>query len=117
MRTCLANLAISVAAVAAPALAFAQSTEGLTRAQVRADLVRVEQAGYRVSLGNDPHYPEDIEAAEAKIAAADARDVTTSAYGGTPESGTSAAGHTVPMHAPANSCVGPTSFCNPYFGS
>lgn len=48
--------------VSSPAVA------GETRAQVRADLIKVEKAGYdpfRVKYD----YPEDIEAAEAKIAA------------------------------------------------
>ncbi|MEK7927372.1 DUF4148 domain-containing protein, partial [Burkholderia contaminans] len=39
---------------------------------VRADLVRVERAGYR-PISNDPNYPEDIQAAEAKVAAQQAQ--------------------------------------------
>ncbi|AKM45577.1 purine nucleoside phosphorylase [Burkholderia contaminans] len=55
-------------ALSAPIVAFAQTTDhALTRADVRADLVRVEQAGYR-PISNDPNYPEDIQAAEAKVA-------------------------------------------------
>ena len=38
----------------------------LTRAQVRTELVRVEQAGYRP---DQVHYPASIQAAEAKAAA------------------------------------------------
>jgi hypothetical protein len=64
--------AIAIAAlITAPLAAFAQSTnQPLTRAEVRADLVRVEQAGF------DPtdrvHYPQNIQAAEARIAAENA---------------------------------------------
>jgi len=59
----------SLALVALPALAFAQSTPGpVTRAEVRADLIRVEKAGYN-PFGNDANYPVDIQAAEAKVAA------------------------------------------------
>lgn len=65
--------AIAIAAlITVPLAAFAQSTnqQPLTRAQVRADLVRVEQAGF------DPtdrvHYPQNIQAAEARIAAENA---------------------------------------------
>ncbi|MGH8778624.1 DUF4148 domain-containing protein [Paraburkholderia sp.] len=64
--------AIAIAAlITAPLAAFAQSTnQPLTRAEVRADLVRVEQAGF------DPtdrlHYPQNIQAAEARIAAQNA---------------------------------------------
>jgi len=55
-------------ALSAPIVAFAQTTDhALTRADVRADLVRVEKAGYR-PVGTDPYYPEDIQAAEAKVA-------------------------------------------------
>ncbi|WP_414439175.1 DUF4148 domain-containing protein [Burkholderia sp. 22PA0106] len=43
----------------------------LTRAQVRADLVRVEQAGFD-PLGETLDFPADIQAAEAKLAASDA---------------------------------------------
>ncbi|HHX4058747.1 MAG: DUF4148 domain-containing protein [Burkholderia contaminans] len=55
-------------ALSAPIVAFAQTTDhAVTRADVRADLVRVEKAGYR-PISNDPNYPEDIQAAEAKVA-------------------------------------------------
>ena len=59
-------------ALAAPAAAFAQSAgtaanAPVTRAQVIADLTRVEHAGYRPS-GDDPYYPEDIQRAESIVA-------------------------------------------------
>ena len=64
-----------VVSLAAPIASFAQSNQPLTRAEVRADLVRVEQVGF------DPndwmHYPENIQAAEARIAAQNAN----AAYG------------------------------------
>ncbi|GAB5094691.1 DUF4148 domain-containing protein [Caballeronia sp. LP006] len=60
----LARIAI-VTLAAAPLAAFAQS-EGLTRAQVRQDLVKVEQAGYNPSE-RDAFYPNDIQAAEQKV--------------------------------------------------
>ena len=56
--------------ISIPVFAFGQTpyaqpdSAPLTRAEVRAELVRLEQAGYR------PHrnqYPADIQAAEAKI--------------------------------------------------
>jgi hypothetical protein len=59
---------VLVAAVlCVPVIASAQQTNvGLTRAQVRAELVQLESAGY------NPHrqtvsYPADIQAAEAKV--------------------------------------------------
>src|SRR6202166_4306204 len=64
-------LTLAVSALASPALTFAQTTsDQLTRAQVRADIVRVEQAGYRPGSG-DNDYPVEIQAAEAKIAEQD----------------------------------------------
>lgn len=60
-------------ALSAPIVAFAKTADGMvTRADVRADLVRVERAGYR-PISNDPNYPEDIQAAEAKVAAQQAQ--------------------------------------------
>jgi len=62
--------AVAVALVlAAPAVSFAQSNGPVTRAQVRAELVQLEKAGYRPAAGRDPYYPTDIQAAEARVAA------------------------------------------------
>jgi len=63
--------AVAVAAVVAvPALSFAQSVQSnqpLTRAEVRSQLEQLEQAGYRPNA-NDPYYPNDLQAAEARVA-------------------------------------------------
>lgn len=82
-------------ALAAPAFAFAQSTNApttgpVTRAEVKADLVRVEQAGYRPQA-KDVNYPADIQAAEAKIAAQQTSPEASS-VGGVAMTGTSQAG-------------------------
>jgi len=67
--------ALAATALVNSTVTYAQSASThLTRAEVYADLVRVEQAGYRPSA-NDPNYPEDIQAAEAKIAAQSAAHV------------------------------------------
>jgi hypothetical protein len=57
---------------------FAQSNAPVTREQVRAELARLEAAGYSPS-GEDAHYPDQLQAAEARVAAADTPD--SSAYG------------------------------------
>jgi uncharacterized membrane protein len=57
------------AALAAPVAVFAQSSAPLTRAQVRAELVQLEKAGYHVGDGDQTTYPAQIQAAEAKVAA------------------------------------------------
>ena len=75
-----------------PALSFAQSTSSQrTRAQVRADVIRVEQAGYRMGPGNDPYYPADVQAAEAKVAAEPGGGIALNSAGGKSEVGTSPA--------------------------
>lgn len=64
--------------LAVPALSFAQGVQGpLTRAEVRADLIRVEKAGFHPGVGEDANYPQDIQAAEAMIAAEDAARTTS----------------------------------------
>jgi hypothetical protein len=72
--------AVVVAAVfAAPVVVFAQLNQPVTRAQVRAELVQLEKAGYHVGDGDQAHYPDAIQAAEAKVAAPNS---ATSGYGG-----------------------------------
>jgi Domain of unknown function (DUF4148) len=63
--------AVAIAAVlAAPVASFAQSNQQpLTRAEVRQQLIQVEQAGYNPAMANDNNYPADIQAAEAKVQA------------------------------------------------
>ena len=43
----------------------------MTRAQVRAELVQLEKAGWRpaMGMGNNPDYPAGIQAAEARVQA------------------------------------------------
>ncbi len=61
---------IVAAALAIPAVSsFAQSSQPLTRAEVKAQLVQLEQAGYRPGDGDRATYPVQIQAAEAKVAA------------------------------------------------
>jgi hypothetical protein len=71
--------------LAAPAVSFAQTTDQpVTRAQVRADLIQLENAGWRPN-SQDAYYPSDIQAAEARVHSGE----VTSGYGGTTENGTS----------------------------
>ncbi|MEX3933837.1 DUF4148 domain-containing protein [Paraburkholderia phymatum] len=63
-------IAVAGAAVfAVPALSFAQSNQPLTRAEVRAQLVELQKAGYHPA-GDESQYPANIEAAEARLDAA-----------------------------------------------
>lgn len=75
----LARAVIVVAALVVPVIASAQSNAPITRAQVRAELVQLEKAGYNPSHGEDPNYPADIQAADANVAA---QSGAANGYGG-----------------------------------
>jgi hypothetical protein len=121
----IAKFVVSLAVVAAPTFVFAQSQNGpLTRAQVKAELVQLEQAGYSPAVGEQANYPADIQAAEAKVAAQQNTKETNEAYGGTGAGGASSGSGSMraPMwrqhgSMPASECVGPAGFCTPFFGS
>ncbi len=67
----LATLSVS----AVPVVSFAQSSQPLTRAQVIADLVEVENAGFHPALVDYVEYPGNLQAAEARIAAKQAKNI------------------------------------------
>ena len=55
---------------AIPAISFAQSEQPTkSRAEVRNELIQVEKAGYKPSMARSTHYPENLQAAEARVAA------------------------------------------------
>lgn len=80
--------AVALAAVlAAPVVSFAQqSNQPLTRAEVRNELIQLEKAGYRPEV-NDPYYPQNIQAAEARVAEQNAQSGYGPAAAGTSQSG------------------------------
>ena len=78
MKSLIQTVAVAVALVV-PVASFAQSNAPVTRAQVRAELVQLQQVGYRVGDGDQAHYPEAIQAAQAKVAALNGAN---SSYGG-----------------------------------
>lgn len=102
---------VAASALSIPLASYAQSSDNgpVTRAQVRQDLINVEQAGYR-SVGRDPYYPEDIQAAEQRV---NAQQGAQQGYGGV-AAGTSQSGAPVRMERaqPAN----PDSQQRLYFG-
>lgn len=83
-----------VVVLAAPVTSFAQSEQPLTRAEVKAQLQQVEQAGYNPAKSTDASYPADIQAAEARIAAQNSTAQADTTGYGTPATGTSQAGGT-----------------------
>lgn len=90
MKSLIQAVAVAVALVV-PVASFAQSNGPVTRAQVRAELAQLEKAGYSPARGNDPHYPDDILAAEAKVAA------QNSAVGGVADGSTASGGRVAPV--------------------
>ena len=83
--------------IAAPLSAFSQSSQPVTRAQVRAELIQLESAGWKPTAGRDPNYPGDIQAAEARVAAQNnAKRSAYSGYGAI-EGGTSQSGQRAHM--------------------
>jgi hypothetical protein len=59
-------IVVTYASGAIPMDAYAQSNQPLSRAQVRAELVQLENAGYNPGA-KDNRYPEKLQAAEAKV--------------------------------------------------
>ena len=79
-------------ALGIPALSYAQSSNGpVTRAQVRAQLSALERAGYEPGRADDATYPQDIQAAEARVAMQQAATKPATDIGGT-VSGTTKSG-------------------------
>ncbi|MDR5826214.1 DUF4148 domain-containing protein [Caballeronia sp. LZ043] len=75
--------------LASPLAGFAQESHGLTRAQVRAEIAELREFGYNGSLGENPNYPADIQAAEAKRSQHYAKTGVGGATGSTSETGRS----------------------------
>ena len=98
MKKLLISALVLSSALAAPAFAFAQDNGPVTRAQVKAELIQLEKAGYTPG-GEDVNYPQDIQAAERRVA--EQQGITSSSYGPA-ANGTSASGmhmHTAPNDA------------------
>jgi hypothetical protein len=71
----IAYAVVAAAALSASFGAFAQ-TSPVTRAEVRAELVQLEKAGYHPGVSS-PYYPSDIQAAQARVQG----ESDTSGYG------------------------------------
>ncbi|WP_233867598.1 DUF4148 domain-containing protein [Paraburkholderia adhaesiva] len=82
---------VLAAALAAPVAVFAQSGSQITREQVRSDLVQVQRAGYTPARFGGPNYPDDIQAAQARVAEMN----NAPAVGGVADGTSEAGGHAV----------------------
>ena len=86
------------------------SAQGLTRAQVRQELIEAQANGSQ--FVTDSSYPDVSPIFAQQVAHAKAQQQQQQPSGmGAPMQGTSDAG------APHTTCVGPVSFCNIYSGS
>ena len=92
--------AVVIATVlAAPVASFAQSNQPVSRAQVRAELIQLEKAGYQPGR-DDPHYPADIQAAQARVDSQNGiAQAAQSGFGGV-VSGASQSGRPAPVNGP-----------------
>jgi hypothetical protein len=95
MKSLIQAVTIAVA-FAAPVAAFAQSSAPVTRAQVKAELVQFEQAGGRVNTSNDPYYPADVQAVQARV---NAQNGNNEGYGGIQAGSASGAPTAAPAQA------------------
>lgn len=93
MKSLLKTVVIA-AVLSVPALSFAQSNQPLTRAEVKAQLVQIEAAGYNPATANNYDYPANIQRAEARVAAQNG--ASNGSYGGSADT-TSASG--IPVHS------------------
>lgn len=102
--------AISVASVATPA-----SAQALTRAQVRQQLIDAENNGLRFVTDTSypamsPLFPRQAEQMpQHQAETAVGSDPAAASDAGRPAA--------LPARPRSNACVGPESFCTPYFGS
>jgi opacity protein-like surface antigen len=103
-------LFVMSAAVLASSSVFAQA-QGLTRAEVRQQLVEAQQDGSQ--LVSNASYPDVARIYSNQVAQA---RQGTSAYGGV-TAGSSVSSARVANGGDHEACVGPVSFCNIYAGS
>jgi len=61
---------VATSLLAAPCIASAQTNCTLTRAQVKAELIALEEAGFSPVAQNDIFYPDNFQAALARSASA-----------------------------------------------
>jgi hypothetical protein len=109
-RPLIVSLASLVTLACIGALSTA-SAQGLTRAQVREQLIEAQANGSQ--FVTDSSYPDVSPVFAQQVARAKAQQQQQQEPSGmgAPMQGTSAAG------APHTECVGPVSFCNLYSGS
>ncbi len=106
-------IALSMALLAAAGIETSASAHEKTRAEVRQELIQAENDGTR--FVTETSYPDvariyQMQAAQRTQQSADAYGAD---MGGSSASGKATGSQT---HATPASCLGPVSFCRPFFG-
>jgi hypothetical protein len=118
MMKTIRQMAAVAALVATPLVAFAQSdmqsSDSLSRAQVKQDQLQVERAGYNNSVGDQTSYPREAQAAEARIGTEQVREAERGGYGGVMPGSSASGSPDMPMQ-PAHT-GGATGTKPVYFG-
>ncbi|WP_157639656.1 DUF4148 domain-containing protein [Burkholderia ubonensis] len=119
MNSKLLTVAILIASLS-PMSILSVHAQGLTREEVKAELAELRALGYR-SAAEDPHYPKQIQEVMAKLHEKRMKErteaggqVTSAQISTDNRKGVAPAADSA---ADQDKCVGPSSFCNPYFGS
>ncbi|WP_080411838.1 DUF4148 domain-containing protein [Burkholderia ubonensis] len=96
------------------------NARSLTREEVKAELADLHALGYR-STAEDPHYPRHIQEMMAKLHEKRAKERSQAGEQIIPEQKSindrTRAAPSSDSTMDQDKCVGPVSFCNPYFGS
>lgn len=109
--------AATVAAMAFAGVATHASAQALTRAQVRQELIDAERHG--LSFVTDTSYPDVSPLFRRQVERMPQQQAET-ALGSEPAATSDAGRPAVTPSRPGSgsaACVGPESFCQPYFGS
>ncbi|RQR40497.1 MULTISPECIES: DUF4148 domain-containing protein [unclassified Burkholderia] len=108
-------VAATVVAISVATVATTASAQALTRAQVRQQLIDAENNGLR--FVTDTSYPDVSPLLRRQVEQMPQHQAETAV--GSDPAATSDAGRpaVLPARPPSAACVGPESFCTPYFGS
>ncbi|HEX7908730.1 MAG TPA: DUF4148 domain-containing protein [Paraburkholderia sp.] len=108
-------VAFSVALLATAGIVTSASAQEKTRAEVRQELIQAENNG--LNFVTDTSYPAVNPIFEQQVARLKSQADSGS---GAPMGGSSTAGNaavaTIGSHNASSACVGPVSFCSPFFG-
>ncbi|SFU09098.1 DUF4148 domain-containing protein [Paraburkholderia aspalathi] len=69
MNATIQAAAVILTLLAIPVVSSAQTASSLTRAEVKSRLIQIEQAGYNPATADPYAYPDNVQAAEARVTA------------------------------------------------